>query len=187
MRVLRCNLQLYLPRAYKHMSLKPLYVYLTSCLPERAPLKSPFSSAWIPYSDQNQKCRSTQEAGESLGLLREKLTRVAPMSESQVECLIIRNEHWWYFHLLGIFPNSIDSLWRRQYFSSLLSVGRVRKQAVKRSQLTKAAGGIWNTSPSLVNVVPGIFQIGSGFSTNLERMLGPMWPTWWERHTFVSV
>lgn len=34
-----------------------------------------------------------REAGKNLGLLREKRTLVPLMSESQVESLIIRNEH----------------------------------------------------------------------------------------------
>lgn len=48
-------------------------------------------------------------------------------------------KHWWYFLLPGISPDQMDSLWGKQYFLSLLSVGRVRKQKQERgSDLPKA-------------------------------------------------
>lgn len=55
-----------------------------------------------------------------------------------------------------------------------------KTEAGNWKQLYHTAGGIWNTSPILVNVVPGIFQLVLGFGTKLG-------PTWWERYTSVSV
>lgn len=74
------------------MSSKPLCAWLPAY--QRGHLSSP--PFQVPESLIVIKIRSIgahREAGESLGLLREKLTLVLLMSESQVECLIIRNEH----------------------------------------------------------------------------------------------
>lgn len=72
-------------------------------------------------------------------------------------CFIVRSEHWWYFHLSGIFPNPIDSLWGRQYFPPSLSLGRMGKQRQRHGSdvskpQKKSETGI------LVNAISGIFH-----------------------------
>lgn len=57
---------------------------------------------------------------------------------------------------------------REAVFSFFANCGEGEKtEAGNWKQLYQAAGGIWNTAPILVNVVPGIFQSVLGFGTKL--------------------
>lgn len=132
-----------------------------------------------------KKCRCTR------GGRKEPLTFKRKTYPGSSDEWVTGREFYYQKWTLMIFSSSwnfpeLDWLFVREaVFSFFAKCGEGEKtEAGNWKQLYQTAGGIWNTSPILVNVVPGIFQSVLGFGTKLGRVLGPIW---WERHVSVSV
>lgn len=167
-----------------------MYIDIFLSIKEDRHLSCPFACAWIPPLTmiEIKKCRHTQ-GGRKEPPTTFKRKTYPGSSDEWVTGREFYHQKW----TLMIFSSSwnfpeLDWLSVREaVFSFFAKCGEGEKtEAGNWKQLYQTAGGIWNTSPILVNVVPGIFQLVLGFGKKLGRCLAP-YDLHGERNTLVSV